>query len=244
MKVILVTLLLVGAAFAAVVQQNTFGAGPACPIDDPLTVEEGNINVTVTKPILELFVGSYQNGGVANGLSSLYYEYTINLITMGFTVTAGLSADIKGDKYNAEGMVDATPFSDAVVPSGPLSGSGSYYGAIKDGYVAASGTILVNLISNRISLSKLEISEISFTSLEANAGDLTIGDKKIDWVDWNANIKENFDAEWATKGGDFTEIVRKEVVNTYLGQFTLAEFLEMIGETGTPAPCKTPASQF
>jgi len=245
MKVLLVTLLFAGAAFAAVIQGNTLGEGPRCPIADPLTVDAGAINVSITAPIFEIFEGSRHEGGVANGLGNgLYYSYTINVLTLSFDVSATITADIAGEAYNAEGTIDASPFTAAVVPSGPMSGAGAYSGEIVDGKIEATGSILVDLISNKISLWAMEITEISFTKLAAFAGGLVIGDVTIDFEDWNANIKANFDAEWQIHGKDFTDRVRKEVLNTYLGQYTLAEFLEIIGETGTAAPCPTPATQF
>jgi len=236
MKVILITLLLVGTAFSAVVQQ-TRGSGPACPIDDPLEIEAGNINTTAITPIFELDVGSYQNGAVATGLTTLYYEYTINLLTLSLTFNAGLSASIKGDEYSATGFIDASPFSANVVPSGPLAGAGSFEGSIAGGVAEGSATVFVNLITGKVTLSKLAITKLVFDSISANIGGLEIDGVAIDFAAWNASIKENFDTEFAAVGADFVERVRTQVINVLLKEYSLADFLDLIGEGSTPAPC-------
>lgn len=62
MNALFLTLLFVGAAFGAVIEKNQviLAEGPACPIDDPLTVEAGPIQIQVGKQdiLLQIDAGS------------------------------------------------------------------------------------------------------------------------------------------------------------------------------------------
>jgi len=237
MKVLLITLLLVGTAFSAVVQQQqTMGEGPACPIADPLEFEAGNINITLL-PVLEIDVGSTQGGGVALGLSTLKYSYTLNLILLTINFNAQVSASVSGGAYAATGVIDATPFSNAVIPSGIFAGAGAYEGAIVGGNAEGSASIFVNLITSKITISRLVLSVVTFDSLSVNLEGFTSNGAVVDFAAWSASIKENFDAEFVTVGADFVEKVRTEVINPLLKEYTLEDFLDLIGENTTPGPC-------
>jgi len=243
MKVLLLTLALVAGSLAAVVlDQKTLGSGPACPLDDPLFIEPGDINVTVL-PIFELDVGSTQGGGVAIGLTTVFYEYTINYLTLTVSFSAGVSASIDLDAYDVSGIIDATPFSEKIAPSGPYTGSGTLKGSIGGGFIAGSVTIFVNIFSNKISISKLVIDEFKFDSLTLDLENFKSNDVPYDWAEWNANINENFATEYPEHGAEFFEIVRVDALNPLLAEFTLQDLWDIIGEGSTPAPCDaTPAT--
>jgi len=230
------------AAFAVAIasplgQQGTFGEGPACPIDDPLTIEPGNINVTLP-PFLVIDEGSTQGGGVATGLSTLFYSYTINLLTLriDFQLSITGTACARGDDYEATGTIDAVPFRPVTIPSGPFQGSGAWEGCVSEFSVRGYAVLLVNLITNRLSIRTLSITTLSFSSLSANASQLVVGGNQIDWVVWNRDIKSNFDEDWSTHRLEITEKARLSA-NQELRKYTLQDFLDLIGEGTSPAPC-------
>jgi len=215
---------------------NILEEGPACPIDDPLTVEAGPM-VVALPPLFVMDEGSSQDGGVATGLSTLYYSYTINLLTLkiDFLVTID-RACISGGPYRATGSIDATPFRQETIPSGPFSGTGQYEGCVANFRIEGSATLLVNLINNRLTIRLLSIPVFSFTSLNANIEGLTVAGQQIDWNTWNANIKQNFDNDLNQYRTQIVEKVRLSV-NEEMKKYTLAEFLELIGGGGGGEPC-------
>jgi hypothetical protein len=211
--------------------------GPACPIADPLDVPAGGINVTLP-PFLVIDEGSVHSGGIATGLSTLYYKYTINLLTLkiDFEVTID-TACISGDQYSATGVIDAAPFRQETIPSGPLTGSGSYQACVADFHIIGDATLLVNLITNRLTIRILNIPTFIFSSLSANIAGLNVGGELINWTQWNANIKQNFDQDLANHRTAIVEKVRLSI-NEEMRKYTLAEFLDLIGGGGgEPEPC-------
>jgi len=225
----------VGAAFVAA-NPGTMEvvSGPECTLANPLEIVAGNINLTLT-PIVLIAEGSIQLGGVATGLDTLWYSYELSLITLSGSFEAGITGEAcgSGDSYEATGTIDASPFSEAVVPSGPFSGKGSYHGCIRAGYVKGEATIFVNIITNRVSLSRLVISEITFEHIEAELTGFTIAGRETDWAAWNAGVKAAFEAEWPVVGTEFVNIARVAVNENFLWKYTLSEFLELIGGDGS-----------
>jgi len=210
--------------------------GPACPIADPLDVEAGPIELNLP-PLVVIAEGSVQDGGIATGLSTLWYKYTINLLTLkiDFEVTIE-RACISGDRYSATGSIDATPFRQETIPSGPFSGTGSYQACVENFRIVGSATLLVNLISNRLTIRLLTIPTFTFSSLSVNLAGFTAGGELINWATWNANIKQNFDQDLEQFRAQIVEKVRLSA-NEVMKQYTLQEFLDLIGSGNPPEPC-------
>jgi len=235
MKVILVLLGLAVAVLGNPV--GTLEEGPACPIADPLIVEPGTIELSLP-PMVVIDEGSWQNGGIATGLSTLYYKYTINILTLriDFEVTIDRAA-ISGSEYTATGVIDARPFRQETIPSGPFTGRGSYEAAVTVFRIEGHAILLVNLITNRLTIRVLQVRDFSFATISANIQGLTVAGEQVNWATWNANIKANFEADWATHNLAIVEQVRLSV-NEEMKKYTLAEFLELIGGGGgEPEPC-------
>lgn len=72
-----------------------------------------------------------------------------------------------------------------------------------------SATLLVNLISNRLTIRLLSIPTFSFSSVSANLAGLTVGGELINWATWNANIKHNFDQDLEQFRAQIVEKVRE-----------------------------------
>jgi len=238
-----VVLLCIGFAYSGTVKQ-TLGEGPSCPIDDPLQVEAGNINITLGELdgdtlILHIKKGSKHGGAVATGLSGLSYEYKLNLITLTITAKAKIPNEvcIKGDSYSADGSADVTPFSKSIFPSGDFKGTGKFQACASNFAVEGSARIFVNLITGKISLSKLELKHFSFDKVSVNLEGFTADGTTIDWADWSENFKTRFDSEFAQVGDQFIERVRK-TANFHLKELTLQDLIDIIEGGDKPEPCK------
>jgi len=162
---------------------------------------------------------TFPRGGVALGLDTLYYHFTINYILLTVKFDASIErASVSGESYDATGSFDLAPFSSDIFPSGKFVGTGLYAAEIVKLSAEGSATILVNLISNRISLSKLSLTKVEFESLSLDLGTFKSGEDEtqVDFKTWSANIKPNWDKEFDSVGDEFVQRVRKEVINPFL----------------------------
>jgi len=229
MKVLFITLLVVAGAFArsAVQQQQVNAEGPECPIDDPLRVEQANINITVD-PIVQLLVGSEIENLIAEGLSTLRYQVDINVILLTATFNVSIPL-VKGNAtYKAEGYVDARPFRQETIPSGNFTGSGVGKLEATNVRLRGSASIFINL-QGRVQLSRLVLAEVAFDSLALDLGtSFTIGGGAVDWDELSRNIKPNFDRDLNDNRNAVQEKIRG-AANGILVQFTLQELIDLIG---------------
>lgn len=245
MKIFIVTLCLVAGALAgpAVQQQQVKAEGPRCPIEDPLE-RAGPLPINVTvNPLAMLLEGSQITDLVANGLSTLTYSVNINalLLTASFEVTIP-HTDGYGT-FTAEGYLDARPFRQETIPSGNFTGSGLGKITADNLHIKGSASLFINLIGNRVSVSRLNLQDVSFDSVTVDLGDnLTIGGEKIDWAALNNGLKERFDKDLADNKNAIVEKIR-QAANGIVGKFTLAELIDLIGGGGggggEPEPCET-----
>jgi hypothetical protein len=154
-----------------------------------------------------------RRGGVAVGLSSLAYKYTINYLTLQVNFEATVTASVSGSAYAATGLLDASPFPEDVIPKGAFAGAGAYSGAIVGGSAKGSVNIFVNVIGNKVSLYDLKIDSLVFASLEMNLEGFTFDGELFDWAAWNAVNKEKFDAAFPVHKEAFLLIVQRDVIN-------------------------------
>lgn len=230
MKVLLITLLVVAGAFArsAVQQKAIMAEGPECPIDDPLTVDQAAINITVD-PLINLEIGSEVVNLIAEGLSTLRYKIDLVLLTATFEVTI---PKITGNAtYSAQGYLDARPFRQETIPSGNLTGSGLGKLDATNVKLKGSATLFINL-GGKVQVSRLVIAEASFDSLAVDLGtSFNIGGGAVDWAELNKNIKANFDRDLTENKNAIQEKIR-EAANGILKKFTLQELIDLIGGGG------------
>jgi len=234
MKVLFITLLVVAGAFArSAVQNNINAEGPSCPIDDPLRVEQANINITVD-PIVKLLLGSEVQNLVAEGLSSLSYSVNLQVLTVTFNVSIPL---IQGNAtFSAEGYVDARPLRQETLPSGNLTGSGLGKLSATNVRLTGSAVLFLNL-QGKVQVSRLTLDVASFDSLAIDLGtSFIIGGGAVDWAEHSRNVKSNFDRDLADNKNAIQEKLRA-AGNGILGQFTLEELIELIGGGGDDPEC-------
>jgi len=242
MNVLFVTLLLVGTALSATIQNPSINAeGPKCPIEPSFPLEAGPINITVGPPtdiIISIPIGSgHQDGGIVTGLQDLKYTYNINVIGMTVTFDVKIPGKVcmNGDKYNAAGVSNFEPFSHETLPTGNFVGSGGFQGCATESHIAGSIKLRVNLINQKVSVTQIFIDEITSDAIEANLGQFEVDGKVVDWAEWSAKFKTNFEAEWPTVKTAFLERA-KNAANVIVEQRTLQEWLDLISE-GEDKPC-------
>ncbi|OXA39759.1 uncharacterized protein LOC110861056 [Folsomia candida] len=241
MQVFAIVLLLVAGSFANSIKQ-TRETGPPCPLPAEYIGTEGPLNITL-HPILEIHQGGTRGVSTINGLDTFAYEYTINLIalTAEFTITVGsLSLDTL---YTATGYLDARPFSQGCIPSGNFTGGANGPAPATATVVGlravGTATIFINLITDRISLRLLAVSSFSFTTITANlSDDYVIGGSPIDWPAFNAGLKACVDSEFASNNAAVVEKIRL-AVNEKIADYTLQDFLDLIGGGGSTCPPPT-----
>lgn len=231
MKTIFLALLFVAGAFARAGNQIT-ETGPACPLDDPLISESGFLNITLD-PILVINAGGSRGELVAVGLTTLNYEYNVNIILLTADVEINLgSLKLDVADYNAEGWVDVTPLREETLPSGSFVGTGNAALTASNVNVKFSATLFINLISNKVTVRLLNVENLSFDSvtLDLGAGFLLDG-AAVDWATLSANFKDNFAQDWAASEEAIVEKIRT-AANVVVGQYTLDEILDIIGNIG------------
>ncbi|CAL8109730.1 unnamed protein product [Orchesella dallaii] len=239
MKVLFVALLFVAGTFArvAVQEQQIQAEGPACPIDDPLERPgPDSINVTLD-PIAKLLEGSIRGDIVATGLSTLHYNVDINALLLTATFELTLAQVDVTTTYEATGYVDARPLAAETVPQGNFTGSGNARIQASGLKVQGSASLFVNIIGNKVTVSRLVLNTVEFTTLRLDLGaQFLIGGSPVDWTTWSDNIKANFDRDFAANKNAVVDKVRL-AANNIVGQYTLAELIDLIsggGDGGEP----------
>jgi len=242
MKVLFVTALLVAGAFArSAVQQETIQAeGPRCPIDDPLNSPgPGNLNVTLD-PLAKIDEGSTRGNIIAVGLSTLAYKVDINalLLTASFELSIS-TVNATADSYSATGYLDARPIREETIPSGNFTGSGAGRVGGTNGKVSGSASLFINIIGNKVTVSRLVLNTVSFDSINIDLGaSFRIGGKAVDWAQLSANLKANFDQDFNANKNAITDKVRL-AANNIISQYTLLELIDLIGDGGgDQEPCE------
>jgi len=243
MKVLFVALCLVAGAFArvAVQEQEIKAEGPACPIDDPLERPgPGPLNVTLD-PIAKLLEGASRGDIVATGLSTLHYSVDINALLLTASFELQLATVDVTTTYEASGYVDARPLSADTVPQGNFTGRGNARIQSTGLNLKGSASLFINIIGNKVTVSRLVLNTVEFTTLRLDLGtEFIIGGQPVNWANWSDNIKQRFDADFAANKNAVVDKVRL-AANNIVGQFTLAELIDLInngGGGGGGEPCE------
>ena len=237
MKTIFVALLLVAVAHAR--SASKFAEGPACPIEDPLTRPGGEFNVTLD-PIVVINEGGVRGELNVIGLTSLHYVYDINVITLNVDLELTLgNLDLTMLDVDCSGWIDASPLTSAVFPSGDFVGKGTAKLVASEVSLKLTATLFPNLITNKLSIRLLGVSELVFGSLSVDLGaGFLVDETPVDWAAWSAGIKDAWDTEFAANHDVMVEKARN-AANNVIGNYTLDELLELIegiggGEEGCP----------
>jgi hypothetical protein len=237
MKVIALALLLVAGACAKVAVKSTRAEGPACPPEDPLDrPEEGPLNITF-HPIAQIDQGGMRQEVMVTGLSTFGYTYDINLIQLTATFSIRVANIDLSSGYTATGYLDARPFTQACIPSGNFTGSGTALVTAAGVMASGSATLFVNLISDKVSIRLLAVDSFSFTSLTVNLGEeYMIGGSPVDWAAFNAGLKACVDTQFAANNAEVVEKIRVGV-NEKIGVLSLQEFLDLLVGGGGDGGC-------
>jgi len=216
--------------------------GAQCPTEDPIYLEPGPVNITINeapgKIIVEIVVGSVHGGSTAEGHSKIVTEITYNALTQVISYKVDIaSIKISGIGLAASGQINADPFRQVTIPSGPFTANGAFSASATGFHAAGRVGILVNLITNRVSCRFIEVNELSWDQVAVDLGTFTSAGQTIDWPAWNAAFKTNFFNDWAMGKDGILERARVPV-NEILGQYTLAELLELL-IPGPAEPCIT-----
>lgn len=143
------------------------------------------------------------------GLSTLHYKVDINaiLLTATFDVTI---AKVSGTAtYKADGYIDARPFSQGTIPSGNFTGSGAGAVSATNVKLHGSASLWVNVIGNKVTITILNLSTISFDSISVDLGsDFIIAGSPVDWAALSAGLKANFDREFAANKQEIQRRIR------------------------------------
>jgi len=219
-----------------------FSQNPLCsePTPDPNQVPAGTWNL-ILHPILSLDEGSNHGGLDMSGHSGLTTDVQVNIITLTATFDVQLpDLHVLIHGHKVDGYLDLRPLT--CIPSGNFSGEGTgeYIAHVGGLHVAGSATLFINLISNKVSIRLLSVSTFTFDTLCMDLGpNFTIGGSTPDWTALCANVKPEFDAEWANAAIRNAVVEKFRVgANVIVGQYTLEELIDLISKPDEP-PCTT-----
>jgi hypothetical protein len=220
-------------AVAALPQGSIQAEGPKCPPNETTIIEGRPFNISLP-PVIEIFPNALRSDIVIVGLNTLWTNISVNLLTTTVDFHIKLpSVDLKCDDYSeVVGWIDATPLSEATLPSGNFTGKGAASLKAAGVELKARAVLFVNLISNKITCRELTVENLVFTSLSADLGqDYLIGPvgagKPIDWAAWSRDVKANFEKDWATSQAAIVEKVRLGA-NNILEDMTLQDLIGVI----------------
>jgi len=234
----------VGAAVAAR-NPSIMAEGPNCDMPPRVEAPAGPINITAghpDRPFVHIPVGGGSHeGGIIAGLQGLKYVYNFNLIGMKLTFDVNVAGKlcIDGDSYNAKGNLDFGPFRQETLPTGAFEGSGSYHACLTNSHVAGTVNIKLNLVDQTVTVTAVDLEDLSADAVEANLGKFVCDGKETDWEQWTADFKDNFDQDWENEDNKAQLEERViDMVDELLKGKTLEEIIEEIGQE---RPCPPPA---
>jgi hypothetical protein len=214
-------------ADGAAVQNEILAEGPACPIPNPIEVA-GPIPINITlDPLVAFKEGSEVTNLAVRDADTLKYTYNIVILPPGANIDLTLTKASGSGDFVVSGYLDATPFRQETIPSGDIEGKGNAKISIEGLHVKGKANLRIKL-NGKVEVTTVTIDILKFDAISVDFGtEMTIGGKVIDWATLSANLKANFDKDFADHG---TEIVNKikGVVNGILGEFTLQELLDII----------------
>jgi hypothetical protein len=209
-----------------------------CP--DPIFLEPGNINVTISDNCIDLFridIGSTHDGTNVEGYSKVFNGNSYNAITQTLDIDIQMPGTVlfSGGEYSASGEINPAPFRPETFPNGPFVGKGSFYFSITGLTLKAKVLVLVNLITNRVDCKGLTLNEFHFNNATANFENFIPAGTLVDWVVWSKNFKTNFDEDLAAEKEEITWML-KAAIDNWLFDKSLAEVYEILTKHILPQP--------
>jgi len=189
---------------------------------DPLNLNDTTLNLETS-----IFTGvASLVGGIVTGGSNLVDDIAVNLLTLKLTITLDLTTGRIVGAYTVAG--------EAVGQDGvhhTVSGTGGLDATINNFQLTATGTLRVNIITNRASIVNLDTQRLSFESVNLGATGALVDGVPVDWEAVNADAKNEFDTIYAEKKDEILGEVQG-AVNEVLGEYTLAELIDLITGSG------------
>jgi len=189
---------------------------------DPLNLNDTTLNLdaSIFRGVVSLV------GGIVTGGSNLVDDIAVNLLTLKLTITLDLSTGRIVGAYTIAGEAVGQ---DGV--SHVVSGTGGVDATINGFKLTATGTLRVNIITNKASIVNLDTQRLSFDSVALGATGALVDGIPVDWDAVNADAKNEFDRVYAEKKDEILDEI-EAAVNEILGEYTLAELIDLI--TGKP----------
>jgi len=149
-------------------------------------------------------------------------DTAVDDLKISFTIPAGIKYNLDAGQVGITGPYTA----DVLIESGyriPVTGRGDLVANINQPSLFVDGALLINLITNRATLTRLSI-DVSFESLNVQAEQFTICGTEIDWAQFNEEIKTDFDELYAEIKPDLEQI-GKDLVNDLLKNCPLTQLI-------------------
>jgi len=188
------------------------------PFDDPLRLNDTVVELDKENVKGEIGIKNV----VVNGLSTLEENLQLNLITLVFSETIKLPFASASGQYNA----DVTATNIPEIGTIQIGGHGAFSGHIINLNIRVGGRLKIKPVTGKVSVINLTLA-VSFDEFEANGENAAINGEPIDWAIANPLIKPIFDEIFEKHNAEIVAIVQ-DILNEFLGQFTLAELIEII----------------
>jgi len=207
-----------------------------CEVEDPAYGPPGPLNLSL-HPIFELHVGGSHGELNATGVSNVEAHVDINILLLTATFEVLIPEIEVFTTYESTGWIDARPLKHETVPSGNFTASGDVHVYAKDIKIEGDATLFINIIGNRVSIRILHLNTISFGSVDIDLGHFVIAEQEVDFKEWSENFVTRWNQDFNANKAAVTEKVR-QAANVIVGQYTLAELIELIGGGGGDEPCE------
>jgi len=172
------------------------------PFDDPLEVENAELDLAGLD--LEGITGFVAlRDGEVTGLSSI-----VDNLAIAVTIPARLTYTLTGQVFRARGVYEANVDIDNEEGVAKFEGAGNLDAEVDGFKLTAIVRIVVNLITNRFTVSSAEIPRLEFDSVKGEAEGLTFNGEPVDWEAVNEDAKQFFDEFWGENQGTIEISVR------------------------------------
>lgn len=161
---------------------------PVLPeFDDPLLVENAELDLAGLDVEGLSGMVAFRDGQVT-GLSTV-----VDDLQIGLTIPARLTYKIFTGTLQARGQYEADVTSVNETHTNTFVGAGFAEGRVERPEAEVEVRIVVNLITNRFTVSSVDIKKVQFEEVEGIAEGLLYNGEPVDWEAVNADAKEFFD---------------------------------------------------
>jgi len=176
---------------------------PVLPeFEDPLEVENAELDLSALE--LEGITGNVAlREGQVTGLSTVWDDLAIAL-----TIPARITYLLRTGVLRAFGEYEAHVDIDNEEGLANFEGAGRLDAEVTNPDLQAIVRIIVNLITNRFTVTSVEIPRLEFESVKGEAQGLTFNGELVDWDAVNEDAKPVFDEFWAENRATIETAVR------------------------------------